>query len=239
VTRGITEPARRTRWTVPVTAAALTVGLLGATVAVDALRPDDPNPANHPTSTPAVPATTSAPPTVPGLPPAEAAAVIEACTSDSLSPVGPDVAVINMIDDEFGRLVLITSSSFVRACTVGSPPVPFSGVVPVTGYVDHISGAYDIDFAGGRFGDPRTEDMPASGRLGYFVAMGRLAPDVARVTVSVNSRAVDATIRNGTFIGRFLLDPGQVVDETYDLTVHAYDAAGAELPDGGPDRAWP
>lgn len=241
--RGITaRPAGRSRWTVPVAAAVTAAAVLGAAVTVDALRSADPTSAtgaSQPTTTPGPPSSTAppGPSPIPGVPPATVAAVVEHCgpkvekVDVPLAP-GTKLALLNLVDDEFGRLAVVASGQRLLLCRLDTVLPDARAAQPLPEVTNKISGGFDIDHWVGLVG-------VAGG--GYFPVVGRVGPEVTRVTATIAGLTAEATIHNGTFLCRVSFPPSMNMYERDDISleVHAYDAAGNELPDDGEVHPWP
>jgi hypothetical protein len=253
---------RRPRWLAPVAAAATAVGVLGVAVtvsgAVDNAHPSETvAPAEPRSSQQTTPSTTIAKPIVAGLTPALSEEIARGCaqsyglpgdgssltsgpTATRMPEAGPDLALYNLIEDEAGKLGLIYGASVGLLCTIDGPAMKYN---PSGGTArpHELSGAFDVDHQEAASGG----DMPGNkpiyrGRLGYRAAAGRVSAEVTRVTVAADGRTVEATVRNGTFIGRLVYpSTWEASALTHPIVVRAYGADGRELPTEGTKSTWP
>src|SRR5262249_6968456 len=148
-------------------------------------------------------------------------------------------ALYNLIDDEAGKLALIYGEGVSLLCTIDGPAMKYNpgggGARP-----HELNGAFDVDQEGASAGgDPGGRMSKSPGQLGYRVAAGRVSAEVTRVTVAADGRTIEATVRNGTFIGRLVYPSTWHPPEfTRRMTVHAYGADGRELPADGTMSTW-
>lgn len=216
--RTVSRPARRSRL-FPAVAAAAAIAVVAAAVLF--------LPSGQHESVPPASVRTGPPDLPPGVTLEERAAIEQKCAPDG------EAVLYNLISDEFGRYALLYGDDRVLPCAVDleparqpitreRPPVPEwhrERLAWLPGAVVH-----DIDLAGRAHGG-----LPA-----YDLVLGRVRPDVARVTLTRGGWTVDAVIVNDTFIGR-LTYPGEphrhnpspnTLPPYEPLHLHGYDADG-------------
>lgn len=137
-----------------------------------------------------------------------------------------------LITDEAGRFAVLYSGGYLIQCDVDSEVRPYdAGMAILQPFTPPIS----LDSSGAvPGGDVPGGEFEHQGIRGWEYAVGRVAPEVARVTVTLGRDTVDASIAGGTFVVRVLRPVDWVVTESGPPPVaRAYDANGKLLAEVG------
>lgn len=188
-------------------------------------------PTPTPPPEPAVQITSSPPPTTPSprldVPPEQVAAIEEGCAKSA----GVGKAKLYQLLTEQTRWALLYTDREELTCTIGVGGMEYNsgfGGIAVKWLPGHFSFDSSSARSGGDGGKAAYRDVP-----GFRTAVGRISADVARVTVTVDGRTVDAKIANGTFAARIYYPPTWTIPrENTDVVVQAYDGAGNLLGTG-------
>lgn len=233
VLTAITEkPARR--WVAPIVTAAaalVAIGVIawfapwnsGVTAAVQ------PSETSAPTNETA--SATEVPPSIEGITPADEGAIEEGCAR--LFQPGVTLTLRQVLTDDAGRLALLHGTDgtheYLVACELDGPAMPYNpsggGVggpftPPVT--VDSVGASAGGDLSGGK--------SVYAGQHGSQVVMGRIAPKVARVTVTIDGDTVEAVLGGDAYLARIVRPTDWVIPGNRPtVVVRAYDKNGTLL----------
>jgi hypothetical protein len=170
------QPRQSRRWITPLVAAVAAFAVVGLVAWFVPWGPGG-------GATAAVQPMTQPPPTVDGVAPSEVATIEEGCARNTGLP--GKFTLRQVLTNEAGRFALLYGDKFVLLCLPDDPASEHT-----TGYREY-----------GPFTAPGTQDYDL-GRNSTEVVMGRVAPEVARVTVTFTGDPdkVDGVVANGTFI---------------------------------------
>jgi len=205
------------RFVVPILAGATAVVAVATSVVL--LRPDQGT-----APQPAVQITTSPSPTTPpvdfGVPPETVAAIEEGCARSA--GVGGKAKLHQLLREET-RWALLYTDREELTCSIGVGGMEYNSGFSQTA-VDWLPGHFSIDSvsasAGGDGGKPASQGVP-----GFRTFTGRVDAKVAKVTITVDGRTVEAKVANGTFAARVYYPPSWVISQS-DPVVNFSDAAG-------------
>lgn len=216
---------RRSRFAVPILAAAAAVLTVATSVVLLRPGPSDP--------TPAVQITTSPPPASYdlGVPPETVAAIEEGCAK--AARVG--TAKLRQLVLEESRWALLYSENAALSChLVGNAYSAGS----VQGDMRWLPGYFSVEeMISAAGGDVPTAKPADAGKRGFHQVGGRVDEKVARVTLSADNQVVDAKVANGTYVARiYYPSTWRFPENDRTPVVRAYDAAGNLL--GSSDTSW-
>lgn len=238
------------RWLIPVAAATTAVAALGAVTVLAGRDGGSPGTRVAPASAgagvlPGLASAVSSTPSVPGLAGNEVREIERGCLASAglgrtgdgqpaptTGPSGAGVRMVNLVNDDAGRLALLYGPDAVLTCLIAGPGMPFNASFgPLSGGAGQRPETIVVDSEGASSGG----DAPGSkeayrGQRGFELAAGRITRDVARVTMTIDGQTVDAALANGTFLAR-LVHPSTwtIPDGPRPVLIRAYDAAGNEL----------
>lgn len=234
VLTAVTEkPARR--WVAPlVTAAAalVAIGVIawftpwssGVTAASPPSETASTGPANETASA------TEAPPNIEGVSSEEVGAIEEGCAR-AFQP-GVTLTLRQILTDDAGRLALLHGTDgtheYLVDCMLDGPAMPYN---PSGGGVGPFTPPVTSDSLGANAGGDVSGNKPEyAGEHGSQVVMGRVAPEVARVTVTIDGDTVDAVLGGDTYLARIVRPSDWVIPENRPaVVVRAYDKNGTLL----------
>lgn len=126
-----------------------------------------------------------------------------------------------LIGDEAGWLAAVYTDEYVLDCDVDSYSANLGLLMPFTPPIT-------LDVAGATAGGNVRDDKPEYvGRPGWEFAIGRVAPEVTKVTVTQGEHTVNASLAEGTFAAR-IIHPAdwRIPDGNPPPVIRAYDADG-------------
>lgn len=188
---------RSRRWLFPLATATAALAVIGLVLwlvpwdrgGIDAA---DTPPPTSPTTSPA--------PGVPGLTADQAREIAEGCGRASQKP--GTFTTYQYVEDAAGKFALVYSDEWVLDCIVGGQGMAYN---PGYGGLQGFTPPMSLDGMGGYAGGSSPGSKPGSeGLAGWDFAVGRVAPQVARVVFTRGADSVEATIANGTFVARIL-----------------------------------
>lgn len=239
------KPARR--WIAPMVTAAVALVAIGLIAWFAPWSPDGGvNAASPPSESATQPANETASATQ--APPDNGEVAIEGVTQQEISAIEqgcaetfqPNVTLQlrQILTDEAGRLALLYGTDpdgreYLVDCTLDGPVMPYnpagSGLNPFTPPVtaDSVGASSGGDVAGGK--------AEYAGLHGNQVVAGRISPDVARVTVTVDDQTVEAVLGGDAYLAR-IVHPAdwEVPNVAPVVVVRAYDKNGTLLGQVGP-----
>jgi len=228
------RPSRR--WFAPlVTAAAAlaVIGLVAWFAPWNGSAPAGQPPRPHPPAT-----STSTAPSVDGVAPGDVAAIEKGCGQVTYPQVS--FTLLTVLTDEAGRLALLRGESkngvrYLIDCMLDfTPTMPYngSGGGILDGFVPPVSRDLDEANAGGDV--PGGSKPEYAGQHGTEVIVGRLSPEVAKVTVTRDAQTVDAKLADGVYLARIVHPTDWVIPENLrPPVVSAYDKNGTLLAEIG------
>ncbi|GLZ30061.1 hypothetical protein Lesp02_22510 [Lentzea sp. NBRC 105346] len=185
----------------------------------------------RPEAAPAVlppPAPIPATPVIPELSPAEQAAIAEGCR-ESAGAVGKPV-LYNYVSTEDTKHALVYTEDTALPCEIDGPNIKYNSGLHGRLPLSWLPGAFAIDHLGASAGGDASYRHPVyRGKLGSELAMGRITPDVARLTLTSGSTTVEAVLANGTFVARILHPTDWSPTGVPSTVIRAYDHDGRLL----------
>lgn len=171
-------------------------------------------------------------PVIPGLTREQQDAIAEGCRESAGVPGKPKL--YNYVTDNDTKHALVYTHDSALSCTIDGPQFPYNSGLAGGIDMDWLAGAYMIDsMSGSAGGDASYKNPKYKGKRGFRNAMGRISPEVARVTFTVDGQTVDAVLANGTFVARVLHPSTWVIPDEYEQpVVKAFDAKGNQLTGG-------
>jgi hypothetical protein len=244
------KPARR--WLAPMVTAAAALVAIGMIAwfapwssggGVDAASPPSETTA-QPTNETAT--ATQAPPddevAIEGVTPEETSAIEQGCEA-SFQP-GVTLTLRQILTDEAGRIALLHGTGsdpgagggtyeYLIDCTLDGPAMPYN---PAGGGVGEFTPPVSIDsFGGSAGGDVSGGKAIYAGQHGTQVVMGRISTEVAKVTVTVGDKTVEAVLGGDAYLARIVHPTDWVIPENQpSVVVRAYDKNGTLLGEVGP-----
>ena len=169
---------------------------------------------------------TQSPSTVDGVAPDEVAAIEKGCARTASQ--GGAFTLRQVVTTEAGRFALLYGGESVLGCQLDDPAMRYNAGSGING---PFTAPGTADYIAGSSGGDTPYNKPVNaGQHGFDVAMGRVAPEVARVTFTLDSDKVEGVIANGTYIA-CIVHPStwQIPENRSAPRVLAYDKNGTLL----------
>lgn len=235
------KPARR--WAMPMVTAAAALAVIGLVAWVApwdsgrtaASPPSETTSTNEPPN--AIAEATEVPPNnvALGMPADEVRAIEEGC-AQTFQP-GMTLSLRQVLIDDAGRLALLHGTDgtyeYLVDCVLDGPAMPYN---PSGGGVGPFTPPVTADSLGANAGGDLPGGKPEyAGQHGSQVVMGRMAPAVARVTVTIDGDTVDAVLGGDAYLARIVRPTDWANPENQPVVVvRAYDKNGTLLGEVGP-----
>lgn len=161
-----------------------------------------------------------------GLTPDTLQQIVEGCAKDAKVP--GKLTLHQFVRDDAGRWALLYTDRSVVNCDIGRRGKEYDASVQDVP-IAWLPGHFSLDLGGSMRGGDSPPAIPASqGMPGYYVVMGRVDKQVARMTyTAADGRTAEAKIANGTFSARIAYPSTWAgMDGTGKSDLRAYDAAG-------------
>lgn len=181
---------------------------------------------------------TSTPPSLPGVSPEQAKEIAQGCMESAGSVGVPEL--YNYVTTEDTKHALVMTWDSVLACTIDGPNMKYNASLASGLELDWLPGEWVVDTESGSGGGDAIYTRPVNkGKRGYEIAVGRVSPKVARVTMTSRGTTVDAVIANGTFLARILYpSTWQVPERSERPVVKAFDSSGALIGTNSPGKCY-
>jgi hypothetical protein len=155
----------------------------------------------------------------------DAPAIVEGCVQSA--GVKGEFTLRQLITDGAGRYALLYSDKNVLGCTLDVPTMPYNaGFSSLTEFVAPVSVDYTAAAAGG---DVSGNKSQYAGQHGTIAVMGRIAPEVAKVTVTLGTETLEAAVSEGTYVVRGVYPTTWEIPDNLRAVVRAYDKNGTLL----------